>query len=177
MLDMQGSYATINNKIWLFWTNDFNITILHDTPQHVTCHASHANSGTNFHLSLVYAKCRTILRRSLWDDLISFSTNLQGPWSVIGDFNVIAKVVEKLGGTPYRLEKSFDLLNFMEDAGIQDAGYVGNIHTWSNNKGAPNTIWKRLDRMLYNAEWFDLFNKTTFTHLARTGSDHAPLLI
>lgn len=39
----------------------------------------------------------------------------------------------------------------MEDAGIQDAGDVGNIHTWSNNRGAPNTIWKRLDRMLYNA--------------------------
>ncbi|XP_015169026.1 uncharacterized protein [Solanum tuberosum] len=95
----------------------------------------------------------------------------------MGDFNVIAKVEEKLGGTPYRLEKSFDFLNFMEDTGVQDAGFVGNIYTWCNNRGAPDTIWKRLDRMLYNSEWFVLFNRTTVTHLAISGSDHAPLLI
>lgn len=177
MLDMQGSYANVNNKIWFFWTNDFNINILHDTTQHVTCYANHVNIGAKFHLTLVYAKCRTFLRRTLWEDLVSVSNNIQGPWSIMGDFNVIAKVEEKLGGTPYRLEKSFDFLNFMEDTGVQDAGFAGNIYTWCNNRSAPDTIWKRLDRMLYNSEWFVLFNRTTVTHLAISGSDHAPLLI
>lgn len=161
----------------LFWTNDLNITILHDIEQHVTCYANHTNSGSNFHISLVYAKCRTILRRDLWEDLVSISNNSQRPWSIVGYFIVIAEVEEKLGGTLYRLEKSFEFLNFMEDSGVQDAGFVGNIFTWCNNRDAPNTIWKRLDRMLYNSKWFDQFTKTTVTHLARTCSNHVPLLI
>ncbi|XP_015167940.1 uncharacterized protein [Solanum tuberosum] len=132
---------------------------------------------TNFHISLVYAKYRTNMRRDLWEDLVSISNNIQGPWSIVEDFNVIAEVEEKLGGTPYRLEKSFEFLNFMEDVGVQDAGFAGNIFTWCNNRDAPSTIWKRMDRMLYNLEWFDHFSKTTVSHLARTCSDHAPLVI
>ncbi|KAL3361773.1 hypothetical protein AABB24_014579 [Solanum stoloniferum] len=65
----------------------------------------------------------------------------------------------------------------MEEAGIQDAGFMGNNYTWCNNRDAPNTIWKRLDRVLYNSEWFDLFNKTVVNHLAIASSDHAPLLV
>ncbi|KAG5599738.1 hypothetical protein H5410_031108 [Solanum commersonii] len=129
-LDMQGSYANINNKIWLFWTNDFN--------------------------------CRTTFRKLLWEDLSSLSNTIQGPWSILGDFNVIAEVEEKTRGTPYRLDKSFDFINFIEECGMKDAGFVGNINTWCNNRDAPNTIWKRLDRVLYNSEWFDSFNGTYF---------------
>lgn len=44
------------------------------------------------------------------------------------DFNVIAKMEENLEGTPYRLDKSFDFLNFMEDTMFQDAGFARNIH-------------------------------------------------
>ncbi|XP_060183358.1 uncharacterized protein LOC132613361 [Lycium barbarum] len=41
----------------------------------------------------------------------------------------------------------------------------------------PKTIWERLDRLVYNSEWFDTFGSTLVTHLSRTGSDHALLLI
>ncbi|KAG5582022.1 hypothetical protein H5410_052649 [Solanum commersonii] len=108
-------------------------------------------------MSFVYAKCWTTLRKSLWNDLISLSNNIQDSWSVMGDFNVIAEVEEKAGGMPNRLEKSC----------------MGNNYTWCNNRDAPNTIWKRLDRVLYNSEWFDLYNKTIVNHLAIASSDHA----
>lgn len=65
----------------------------------------------------------------------------------------------------------------MEDCDLQDAGYLGSKFTWSDNRDPPNTIWKRLDRFAYNNHWFDVFNGTTVTHLSRTCSDHAPLLI
>lgn len=60
---------------------------------------------------------------------------------------------------------------------MQDAGFAGNINTWCNNKDAPNTIWKRLDRVLYNSERFDQFNSTYVTHLAITCYDHFSLLV
>lgn len=35
----------------------------------------------------------------------------------------------------------------------------------------------QMDRLAYNAEWFDIFGGTTVTHLARTCSYHASPLI
>lgn len=78
-----------------------------------------------------------------------------------GDLNVIVEVEEKLGGTLYRLEKTFEFLNSIEDFCVKDAGFSGNIVMWYNNRDAPSTILKRLYKILYNSKRFDLFFKTT----------------
>lgn len=63
------------------------------------------------------------------------------------------------------------------EAGLEDVGYIGNPFTCCNNRGAPTTMWKRLDRMLFNIEWFDRFGSISVSHLVRACSDHLPLLI
>lgn len=91
----------------------------------------------------------------------------------MGDFNVITCPEEKIGGLPFRLEESYDFTSCLDDWDLQDGGYLGPNFTLSDNRDPPNTIWKRLDRLTYNIHWFD----KTVTHLSRTCSDHAPLLI
>lgn len=59
---------------------------------------------------------------------------------------------------------------------MQDTGFVGNKFTWCSNRGEHNTIWNRLDRMVFNAEWFDLYGRTIVNHLASACYDHTPLL-
>lgn len=100
-----------------------------------------------------------------------------GPWGVVGDFNVITSADKKIGGRPYKIEESFDFIAYLADGDLQDAGFLGSLFTWSDNRDPPNTIWKRLDRLVYNSEWFDQFGGTSVTHLSRSCSDHAPLLI
>lgn len=58
----------------------------------------------------------------------------------MGDFNVILEAEEKKGGRPFRIDKRVDFINCIEDCGLQDVGYSGNIYTWRDNKGFPNTI-------------------------------------
>ena len=41
----------------------------------------------------------------------------------------------------------------------------------------PNTIRKRLDRLLYYSLWYDMYIPTNVTHLCRMCSNHASLLI
>ncbi|XP_059277625.1 uncharacterized protein LOC132031709 [Lycium ferocissimum] len=152
-LGYQYSHNNLNNKIWLFWDSALTVHIIDNAQQHTTCHISYSQSSTNFYLTCVYAECTIALRKPLWEELQVLSTKLKGPWGVIGDFNVITSPEEKHGG------------------------FHGAHYTWCNNWGHPRTIWKRLDRLLINEEWFDLFNDTKVTHLSRTGSDHAPLLV
>ncbi|XP_059310044.1 uncharacterized protein LOC132061208 [Lycium ferocissimum] len=46
-------------------------------------------------------------------------------------------------------------------------GFSSSQFTWYNNWGHPKTIWKRLDRILFNEDWLDSFNETKVTHLSR----------
>ncbi|OIT27219.1 hypothetical protein A4A49_37653 [Nicotiana attenuata] len=126
---------------------------------------------------LVYDKGKPNLRRPLWEVLRHKSTTYDSPWCVIGDFNVIATVEEKIGGIPYHMNKSLDFLCMIEDCGLADLGFYGPRCTWSNGKGQCSIVWKRLDRGLANDQWLAAFPASTISHLASTGSDHTPLLM
>lgn len=122
ILGLQGYHSNVNNKIWFIWNSNFNITVVKDTDQHITCKISHYNTSNSFYLTTVYAKCRSSFRKELWEDMVDFSNSINEPWAILGDFNVITNVEEKIGGSPYRIEKSIDFINCLSDCGLQDAG-------------------------------------------------------
>ncbi|KAH0769661.1 hypothetical protein KY290_013642 [Solanum tuberosum] len=105
------------------------------------------------------------------------AANLQDRWGVTGDFNMIINREEKIGGRPHMMEESIDFIECLNECGLQDTGFTGSKVTWCDNRDPPNTIWKRLDRLVFNTNWFDAHNNTSITHLSRSCSDHAHLLL
>lgn len=65
----------------------------------------------------------------------------------------------------------------MNNCGLIDIGYNGSNYTWCNNRRPRKRIWKRLDRIFIYDLWDQLFQRCSVRHLARTGSDHRPLLM
>lgn len=61
------------------------------------------------------------------------------------------------------------------DCDLIDPGYSRSKFTWCNGWSPEKRVWKRLDRVLVNQEWMNLFDSTCVDHLIRTGSDHSPL--
>lgn len=82
---------------------------------------------------------------------------------------------EKLGGKPINLNAT-EFNTVINQVGLIDGGYSGSKYTWSNNRVGRARIMGRLDRVLYNSTWLSFCN-TNVSHLHRTNSDHAPLLI
>ncbi|XP_070036672.1 uncharacterized protein [Nicotiana tomentosiformis] len=117
------------------------------------------------------------MRIPLWQTLRLKSTSCSVPWCIIGDFNGIASVEEKIDGLPYQMKKSIDFLSMIEDCGLVDLAFYGPRYTWSNGRGPCLIGWKRLDRGIVNDNWLTSFPTTTITHLAAAGSDHSPLLL
>ncbi|OIT31321.1 hypothetical protein A4A49_31488 [Nicotiana attenuata] len=176
-LSMHQATSNNNNKIWIFWDQDINATVLDSDDQQVTLELRHVEAADPFHISVIYAKCKPVLRRPLWDNLRNKSITTSTPWCAIGDFNVIASIDEKIGGLPYQISKSMDFLSVIEDCGFTDLGFYGPRYTWSNGRGPCAIVWKRLDRGLVNDNWLTSYPATTISHLASTGSDHSPLLM
>ncbi|KAL5542375.1 hypothetical protein UlMin_010085 [Ulmus minor] len=60
--------------------------------------------------------------------------------------------------------------------GLADLGFRGPKFTWNRGKNAC-LVQERLDRMLGNGGWLDLFPNSLVHHLNLRGSDHRPLLV
>lgn len=50
-------FKNINNKIWIFWSDQVNVNLVQNKEQQVLCKISSQNSLTDFYLTIVYAKC------------------------------------------------------------------------------------------------------------------------
>ncbi|KAL0301807.1 UNVERIFIED_CONTAM: hypothetical protein Sradi_6457500 [Sesamum radiatum] len=76
----------------------------------------------------VDAKCDTVERRALWDDLRAVSVGVS-PWIVGDDFNTILSPNERSGGSASSGIAMFDFHDAIVDSALVDAGYVGSPYT------------------------------------------------
>ncbi|XP_019230803.1 PREDICTED: uncharacterized protein LOC109211692 [Nicotiana attenuata] len=150
---METAYANINGQIWLFFDAVAEWELVEDTEQQVTVRVLHHDLGQHMMMAFVYAKCSAIERLEYWDHLYYLASDMNFPWLVGGDFNVILHEDEKIGGLP-------DTKEVHLHGGMGDA-----------------CIFKRLDRIFVNLPFQNMLPTIEVEHLIRTGSDHAPLLM
>lgn len=101
--------------------------------------------------------------------------NRINPWVILADFNDISHQWEKVGGRRKNQSKMDGFDRLIDDLRVGDIGFKGQMHTRSNNRAGDDRIVERLDRVLANAEWRNLFPRATCLHGVALGSDHVPI--
>lgn len=142
---------------------------------HIQCLLVHLSLPwllTSIHAFVVCAKCTRLLRKELWDCLMNISVDIQEPWMVKGDFNVMLNRDERLHGAVLQDGSMEDFAIALSHCGLMDVGFEGNKFTWTNFH-----MFQRLDSVVYNHHWVAYFYITRIQPLNRDGSDHCPLLI
>ncbi|KAH0636440.1 hypothetical protein KY289_036355 [Solanum tuberosum] len=127
-------------------------------------------------VTLVYAKCDANKRLELWDDIYQLTNNISCPWMVGGDFNVVMNEKEKIGGLPVQPHEVEDLAFCLNSCELEEISFKGSPFTWWNGRAGEYCIFERLDRMLVNQQLQTQIGFMEVEHLARTRSDHAPIL-
>ncbi|GAA0186747.1 hypothetical protein LIER_34035 [Lithospermum erythrorhizon] len=122
-------------------------------------------------MTVVYAASKAPMRRVLWKDLTALSL-LYKPWVLLGDFNAITSRAEHKGDAFFDLGSSTDFNAFISSCELSDAGFIGSQFTRS-----CGLHYSRLDRVLCDSSFLDVFPVLSVRHLVKTHSDHAPLLI
>lgn len=162
-----------SNKIWIFSSLDFLMVPIQDTDQLLHVRISSGLFPRPFELTAVYAKCTRMERRELWDSFKSLAESVgDAPWLAGGDFNCILHESERIGGLSDRRLDMEEFGDMVSDCGLTDAGFSGSPFTWERNG-----LKERLDMMFYSDQWLDMFPMISVSHLSRTWSDHAPMLI
>ncbi|XP_074299237.1 uncharacterized protein LOC141630296 [Silene latifolia] len=145
--------AHVNGRIWLVWkptTVDIHPLIIHS--QFIHCEVFHHATYTKFHLTMIYASNNARARDDLWHNLRTISTQVH-KWILLGDFNVVRDVTERISNTPPNLADILDCNSCLLHCGVADITSTGCEMTWTNKQDIDTIVWSKLDRALTNVEW------------------------
>ncbi|XP_074267094.1 uncharacterized protein LOC141590397 [Silene latifolia] len=119
--------AHYNGQIWLIWRPaHVTVTILKIHSQFIHCEATHHATRHVFHLTMVYASNKARTRDDLWVNLQQISTQVQH-WLILGDFNVVKDVSERVSSTPPNLGDILDFNSCILRCGVDDIYSTGCI--------------------------------------------------
>lgn len=144
---------------------------IHDQVMHlkVTCKIS----ARTFYVSFVYGLHSIVARRPLWECLSAFGRDGRKPWLVLGDFNNILEIEDRIGGNPPKPYEAMDFQNCCMDLGLSDLPSTGAKYTWSNGK-----VWSKIDRALSNQGWLmEGFYAMAEFLPPGCASDHSPCVL
>ncbi|XP_060211849.1 uncharacterized protein LOC132639421 [Lycium barbarum] len=173
------THAGVNNsgKLWYFIEDNVDVEVISDSVQQVSLKLVFLDRNKTLVITLVYAKCDERETLQLWEDIYNVAGSTNSPWLVGGDFNVVLHEDEKLGRVPVQPQDYKDFAFYVNSCELLETSFKGSHFTWWNGRGGADCIFERLDRIFFNQQFQQWFADIEIEHLARTGSDHAPLLI
>lgn len=107
-----------------------NIIACSSQLMHVEVKPTH---GVAFSCTIVYGATSKHVRLELLQHLEALRSLCNGPWIILGDFNCIANLNERIGQA-VRLSKILPLKTCMENCNMHDMKSSGRFYTWNNKQ-------------------------------------------
>ncbi|KAK4252840.1 hypothetical protein QN277_010985 [Acacia crassicarpa] len=168
IIDCEG----YSGGIYCLWEPSIShVTILEQHHQYMHILITGA-TGHTWTLTMVYGAPSCAGRRSLWENLSRLVETVQGAWMVGGDLNDTMLHCERRSSARSHTSYDRDLIRWVDSHDMRDVRFIGPEFTWKRG-----TSEARLDRMLANEYWFNLFPNASVAHLPFFKFDHRPLLL
>ncbi|XP_026417025.1 uncharacterized protein LOC113312490 [Papaver somniferum] len=163
-------------RIWVGWDPSIiQVNLLLDSYQALFLEVTSAR--LNFIVTVVYGDNYYLIRNYLWDMIVSFAASNSKPWVLIGDFNSILVPSHKIGGSPILPYHYDGFANCSQMSQIMDLSFTGCFYTWTNCQQDGAIIRSKLDRVMVNLEWIQLFQLSKAEFLLPGISDHSPAVV
>lgn len=136
-------------RIIVAWkSTDVHVDILSCKSQFAHLHVSPVH-GNSFLCTFIYGSNDKRERQQLCFDLRILSHVISYPWIILGDFNFVANLDERIGSS-VRLAEVQPLQDCMAICGIHDLKYHGRFFTWSNKQAGSHRLLSKIDRVIRN---------------------------
>ncbi|CAI9115718.1 OLC1v1016704C1 [Oldenlandia corymbosa var. corymbosa] len=133
---LSGRIMVKSHKIWVFSKKEVNVTLLGGSDQALHLGVEHQSVGTRVCILAVYAKS-TRGRQALWADLLTFrQQNLNTPWMVGGDYNVIRFFEEYSGISVQDHATMVDFNDLIEESSLTELLTLGEEFTWGGTRSS-----------------------------------------
>ncbi|KAJ9539210.1 hypothetical protein OSB04_031943 [Centaurea solstitialis] len=171
--------STVGTRIIVAWNaREVDVMALEIKEQYMHCEVKVRNTDIRFFISFVYGANREGERAELWSGLRKFKAIIGAkPWVVLGDFNAMLFPHDALGGASSRNAAMASFFSCVEDIEVFDANYTGIQFTWCQKPADESGLKRKLDRVLVNSEFVDLFPDSRARFFPRGISDHSPAVL
>ena len=112
--------------------NKFVVTVLAATSQMIHCAVIHVDTQKHFYLTFVYGYNKHELRRPLWHNLQTLSHQTPGAWCVLGDFNAVLHIQDRIGGDDIQDADIKDFADCLTDCELMEIRSSGAYYSWSS---------------------------------------------
>ncbi|KAJ9536695.1 LOW QUALITY PROTEIN: hypothetical protein OSB04_un000168, partial [Centaurea solstitialis] len=172
-------FSDLGTRIIIAWDGSvLEVMPLEYHRQFIHCEVRVKGSSNPFFMSIVYADNRGCERKQLWSGLRKFRAILgPKPWVILGDFNCLLFPHDALGGVSRRNSDMVDFACCLEDIETFDVHFTGIHYTWCQKPKSESGLKRKLDRILANTEFTELFGDACARFAPRGLSDHSPGLV
>ncbi|KAJ0615171.1 putative Endonuclease/exonuclease/phosphatase superfamily [Helianthus annuus] len=174
-----GGSCSRGTRIILGWdSNVVDLMVLAQTDQVIHTQMLDKAVKKVFFCSFVYAENKYQDRRSLWESLRNHKSLCHDkPWVVMGDFNATLQLEDSLYGSSQQtisMCEFKDCVQYLELLDIQGHG----LHcTWSQKPKDGVGLLKKIDRVMGNVQFLDMFPNVFVMYHPFRVSDHMPCIL
>ncbi|GJX43346.1 hypothetical protein Tco_0260022 [Tanacetum coccineum] len=174
-----ASYCSKGCRIMVGWNMDVvSLQVLSFSAQTLHVSILHKASNKSLFCTFIYARNLQSERRGLWADLeLHRHVVRDKPWVLIGDFNVALNMEDIYSGSSSMNSAMCDFKECVEKIKIIDINSSGLHYTWNKKPKGGRGVLKKLDRIMGNLEFVDLFPKSYALFQPYKISDHSPTIL
>ncbi|GJV71773.1 hypothetical protein Tco_1491768 [Tanacetum coccineum] len=176
------SNASLCNKgcrIILGWNKDV-VDVLVEAKSDQAIHAKifHKADNKSMYCSFIYAGNNPLERHQLWADLGFHKNVVRGaPWIIMGDFNVALNMEDSFSGSSHMDSAMCDFKDCVTNIEVFDINSFGLHFTWNQKPKGRGGILKKLDRIMGNIGFVDVFLRAYALFQPYRISDHSPSVL
>ena len=138
----------------------------------ISSHALSLEDGKEWMVSSVYGPQGDDDKSRFLEQMVQFGEQVHMPWILNGDFNLTCSELDCSSGRGNkRLMSKFR--HAINRLGLHDMPTMGRKYTWCNQQ--EQSVMARLDRVLFNNAWEDIYPISDLHPLSSNISDHSPL--
>lgn len=95
---------------------------------------------------------------------------------MMGDYNVVCNVVDKINDSDVSEAETTNLSSFILDNQLMEAPSTGVFYSWNNKGVGGDRISCIIDQDFVNCSWIKKYSDVIVTYLIHGISDHVPIL-
>lgn len=145
--------------------------------QMVHCIVKDRGSDFSCELTFVYSYNTNAERKEMLNQLRSLHNNINDPWLVMGDFNTILSVSDRMNGNLVNQTEVQDFQNCITDLGLGQLNKKGWQWSWCNKRDETDRIYNNIDWVFGNPQWFMLYSEIEAFYDCPGVSDHSPIIL
>ncbi|GJV92051.1 hypothetical protein Tco_1539864 [Tanacetum coccineum] len=166
-------------RVILGWNKDVvDVLVVAQSKQAVHAKVFHKTDNKTLFCTFVYAGNKHMERRHLWAELDLHKQVVRGlPWILMGDFNVALNIEDSFAGSSLMNVGMCDFKDCVKRIEVIDINSFGLHFTWNQKPKGRNGILKKLDRIMGNMEFVDMFPGAYALFQPYRISDHSPAVL